>query len=229
MIGNDIVDLAFFESPRCQHVGYLDRVCTPAETLAVRQSKSPGLSLAIAWASKEAAYKLFSGLVPGCHFVPRSLVTSFRGDIPAVRVQVAQVSFGESRATIQVTVDDEWVHAIATLGASTLTRWNVRKIAVHGSLDERVRAESVAVRCLAKELLAETGYKGVRLEFAGKIPALAGRPGESVAMGVSLSHHGAFVAAAIGWPGNSFGSSSVDGCRLPATTSSGEPCFTCTA
>jgi phosphopantetheinyl transferase (holo-ACP synthase) len=229
MIGNDIVDLRFFDSPPYQNIRYLERICTPVEALAIRQSKFPNQSLAIIWASKEAAYKLFSRGAAGLHFVPRSFVTSLRGEISNASPIELWVLYGDAQARVKVDFNDQWVHATATFTTNTIVRWRVRRFAGPNSPGNWAFAESEGVRRLVKEMLLESSCKDIRLEFTGKIPTLAGTPGDNTEMGVSLSHHGAFVAAAIGWFPASFGTNPMGDCSFMESKSSGATCFTCTA
>jgi phosphopantetheine--protein transferase-like protein len=226
MIGNDIVDLRFFALPNYQHVRHLDRVCTPTEALAVRQSKSPSVSLSVIWAAKEAAYKLLSKRHSGCSFVPTRLVSDFCPDMSTIAGTRLQIRCGEVRANVSVSITDRWVHATAIAEQEIIVHWGIQEVAQRGGLEQSAN-QSEAVRCLARQLLSDHGCEHMQLMFAGRIPMLTGTFSRGVEMGVSLSHDGSFVAAAIGWSSSSSESSASR--PLPRGRSSGEACFTCTA
>jgi phosphopantetheinyl transferase (holo-ACP synthase) len=196
MIGNDVVDLRYFESPAYTHVRYLDRVCSPGEARAVRRSDLPARSLAIVWAAKEAAFKLISQKFGRAHFVPRDFVAALHHQELDTGADFTMSSGGVS-SRISVTTNECWVHAVATLPGDYFLRWRVEEMSGYCSSNAAARAESQAVRHLARKLLDESGREGV-LEFFGRVPRVkkASTASETV---ISLSHHGAYVAAAIAW------------------------------
>lgn len=228
MIGNDIVDLQFFERPVRSHVRYLDRVCTPAEARAIRQSECPSRSLGIVWAGKEAAFKLVSKEWRREHFVPREFVTAFEGCGGRESKVEFCLFYGGVRTSVTVAVSEQWVHAIATFPGSEVLGWRVREVVARSPRGIGPSDESEAIRVLATELLLECG-RDETLEFSGRIPVL--RRGEGIAreMGISLSHHGAYAAVAIGGPSkNNWECAGARG-HLTGVMSSGEPCSICMA
>ena len=200
MVGNDIVDLGFFDLPASQHVRYLDRVCTPEETEVVRDSTEPCTCLAAIWASKEAAYKLVSNQLGRCGFVPRRFVTDFKRRFSINAGAQLLVSYGGTQAMVEIVRTDQWVHAVATFPNVKTARWEVREIEKCVPLGCQARTESNAVRSLANTLLSNCGCADIVLNFSARIPTLIRKNGNAVEMGISLSHHGAFVSAAIAWP-----------------------------
>lgn len=224
MVGNDIVDLQFFESPPYRHIRYLDRVCLPPEAVAIRRSQSPVRMLAMIWASKEAAFKLISRKRGRRHFVPREFVTDFRasedGDVFPHRF----VWYGRTQLAVQLSVCDEWVHATATSSLKVDVGWLVKRISCAANPGSAVGSESAAAREVARTLLDESGfastswggYTSARLA-ADSVSAL--RDG----IAVSLSHHGAYAAAAVAWNSNALSEANGRGNRQ------GEQCSTCTA
>jgi phosphopantetheinyl transferase (holo-ACP synthase) len=200
VIGNDIVDLHFFDSPAYHHVRYLDRVCTSAEAHSVRQSADPSTSLAIVWASKEAAYKLHSKQFAPCRFVPRQFVTDIDNRVELKSNGKLIVTYAEMRTSVEILVTKRWVHAVARCSEGTVLRWAVREIEQCFLDGRQARGESEAVRFLAAELLLNFGHKDLSLEFAGKIPRVMRKTGGHAGIDISLSHHGAFAGAAVAWP-----------------------------
>lgn len=194
MVGNDIVDLHNFGSPAWQHVGHLERVCTPGEARRIRNSPDPCKTLAAVWASKEAAYKLVSKQFLNCRFVPRNFVTQFEDEVLLSSDAELVVTYAELRANVQIALTERWVHAVATFSETTVVHWAVREIEKCIPHGELARAESEAVRYLATDLLSTCGKRGLTLRFSGRIPRLSGDE-----MDISLSHHGAFAGAAIAW------------------------------
>ncbi len=206
MIGNDIVDLQYFEFPRHQHVRHLERVCTASEARAVRQSGCAARSFAVAWASKEAAYKLMSRDLALPHFLPREFAIQLDESDSLDRVDELRVSFGLAEARVTLSANPRWVHAIATSSHADCLAWQVREVQKSSGAEITPQEESEAVRSLAAELLRERGWKNVFLDFECRIPTLRQQERDDVKAGISLSHHGAFVAVAVarsrGNPGN---------------------------
>jgi phosphopantetheinyl transferase (holo-ACP synthase) len=232
MIGNDVVDLRYLDAPGYSNVRYLDRVCSSEEARAVRRSERPAQGLAVIWAAKEAAFKLMSQKFNREHFVPRDFVAALDDWKCSAASDFTMICDGVC-SRIRVTVNDFWVHAVATLPGDYLVRWQVAEMTEVCSRDDVARTESVAqsesqaARVVARKLLAQNARQGA-LEFVGRIPRVKQASGNSQTA-ISLSHHGAYVAAAIAW------SLSVDGetrDRQLAPVGSiamGEKCFTCTA
>ncbi len=228
-IGNDIVDLHVIDSPACQHVGFLERVCTPAELRLVRESASPDHCLAILWASKEAVYKLLVQEGIGCKFIPRDFVTAFEKRTETPPGWEFPVSYRGICCKVVVAVTSKWVHAIATIPAHCVVRWTVREFESSCSSGHKTSDESVAARRLAADLLSGSGHDDVVLAFQGRVPMLM-RNGENAGIGISLSHHGAFAAAAIAWISGSSPRPSRPVDRDPSIASASEEmCSTCTA
>jgi phosphopantetheine--protein transferase-like protein len=198
LIGNDIVDLQYVDSPSYQHVRFLDRICTSEETLQVRQALEPQKTLAAIWAAKEAAYKLFSKRSAHCYFVPRQFVTR-----SANGAQEFFVTYESAAALVSVTATENCVHAVATWPedlATRITRVAIRETSRCVRGGRRASNESEAVRFLAAELLDVCSEREVVLEFARRVPRLRWKNGENCELDISLSHDGAFAAVAISGP-----------------------------
>ena len=203
MVGNDIVDLQFFESPRYRHIRYLDRVCLPAEAAAVRRSESPVRKLAIIWASKEAAFKLISRGRCLRHFVPRDFLTDFRASEAAAEPLNGVVWYGGERLATQLAMCDGWVHATATNSSSVDVRWRVTQIAPFVNSAAVAGDESEAAREIAQSLFDELGFASASWSGQASTPlAPFSVAADRHEIAVSLSHHGAYAAAAVAWSSN---------------------------
>lgn len=228
MIGNDIVDLEFLDQPPYQHVRHLRRVCSSSEARVVRDSANPSVRLAVLWAAKEAAYKLISRTQTDCHFVPRHFVTEFDDSGDWNAAVEGRVAFEELDATVRVSITPRWVHAVATFETPLAVCWGVAPIEEYCVSGSSAQRESAAVRQLAKHLIEQAGLVGATLTHGGKIPSVVSDR-EDANIGLSLSHHGAFVAAAIAWPcGGVVETTQVD-FTAESHGPSEEVCSTCTA
>jgi phosphopantetheinyl transferase (holo-ACP synthase) len=228
LLGNDVVDIDFCEAPVHRHIHYLDRVCTPGEADSVRRSANPLRALAVIWASKEAAYKMFSKQSAPCHFVPRHFVAQI-GDRDPVRIdEKLSVLYCGVRAEVSIFSKEKWVHAAAVSSPMNI-HWLVREIE-HCFFERRkARSESEAVRFLVKALLDELGLRDLSLQFDGRVPRLMRNDGGHSGTDVSLSHHGAFAAAAVAWPAHGRPSPSWVDAGFEGTRNLEAVCFTCTA
>jgi phosphopantetheinyl transferase (holo-ACP synthase) len=184
--------------------------------------------MSMVWAAKEAAFKLVSKEWKREHFVPREFVTGFDScDRQDSKVEF-DVFYGGVQARVAVAVSGHWAHAVATFPGGDVLGWRVQEIAACSEREVGAGAESEAARVLAAQLLWECG-QDESLEFAGRIPVLRRRDGIASEMGISLSHHGAYAAVAIGGSLRNNWKSEGSRERLSEVILSGEPCSTCMA
>lgn len=156
------------------------------------------------WASKEATFKLLSQNSIRSHFVPREFDVDISGIESLNFESRLNVSHLGLKASVKIHAAKHWAHAIATFSEFNVVRWSVRQI-VRGSADpHNAQIESESVRRLAGELLSIYGKGNLILEFEGKIPRVRSKTGGRSEIGVSLSHHGAFLGAAIAFPRDFF-------------------------
>jgi phosphopantetheine--protein transferase-like protein len=200
VVGNDILDIHFVDTPAYHQVRYLEQVCTPAESQAIRDSADPSRSLAVVWASKEAAYKLFSKQIPRRCFVPRQFATWTENGTPLDSASELRVTHAGIQAKVTIVSTDQWVHAIATLFEGLVVRWTVQNIERFFPYHTRAKSESDAVRFLARQLLFTCGLQDAELEFVGRVPTVRRSGRDCKEIGISLSHHGAFASAVITLP-----------------------------
>lgn len=229
MVGNDVLDLCFLDSPAAQHIRHLARVCTLEEELVVRKSNDPSKSLAIVWAAKESAYKLLARQLAQCQFIPRQFLTYFPNGVPTNPGGEIVVTYAGMEVRVAISLTDRWVHAVASYHGDEMVCWAVREIDSYPLCGGQARHESEAVRILAAELLAERCGRELVLEFVGRIPTLRPKDGGLADIDISLSHHGRFVAVAIAArAGQHFLPWQLDS-RSVEVSSLEEMCFTCTA
>ena len=220
MVGNDIVDLQFFEAPPYRHVGYLDRICQPGEAESVRQSECAPRSLAAVWACKEAAFKLISRDSKQPHFVPREFVTDFGAFGFTALDRNRSVLHGKTRVSVELFLGAQWIHAVATFPGQ-VARWRVAPIGHGPGSPASPRAESEAARRLARELCLECGFESLKeAQETGRAPfgRMHAARGD---VAISLSHHGGFAAAAVAWTSGQV--------VQDARSDPRERCSTCTA
>jgi len=227
VLGNDIVDLHFADCPPYQHVGHPERVCTAEELRSVRDAERPSVTLAALWASKEAAYKLFSRETC-CPFIPKQFAVCLENSGRLNSAEVAMVIHAGVSVRIELSVTDDWLHATAISPAVQFVRWKVREIGMGCTGGCQPLGESKAARLLADELASRYCEEGVLQGFRGGIPIFKNKKGGDAPVKVSFSHHGRFAAVAMGWPiGNRQG---VPGRRFAGKAFPWEEtCSTCTA
>ena len=179
-VGNDIVDLA---ASRGFHFRFPRRVLTPREYARFVIAGFSERVLWRFWAAKEAAFKLARQIDPAVSFLAREFevdlkrrVVTHAGKTFWLRLrETAEFVYAECR-------DDALARVVSDVGHC------------------RDDLESDSVRRLVLELaqatgLAECGEISLRKDDAG-IPFLVAAD-ERLPVGVSLTHHGRFVAAAL--------------------------------
>jgi phosphopantetheinyl transferase (holo-ACP synthase) len=188
-VGNDVVDLNDPETGfEALHPRWVDRVFTDAERRALDASPVRHRLHWALWAAKESGYKALRRLDPGAVFAPRAFEVELevpRDERTACRGAVRHR--GRTFA-LEVRLEAEYVHAVAT--ATGTTGWLVAQV-------ERAREEPGAeVRKAAAAALAEVldlDAPGLRLTGC---PPVVRHGAATLAVVVSLSHHGRFVAFA---------------------------------
>src|SRR5262249_9172199 len=115
-----------------------------------------------------------------------------------------QVSFNGKRVKVATFATEQWLHAVAVFADSCKLHWKVQEIHKPPFGIITPRDESDIARQLARDLLFECGLKNASLDFVEGIPILHEGGIGSVGRAMSLSHHGRFVAAALGWASAEF-------------------------
>jgi phosphopantetheinyl transferase (holo-ACP synthase) len=190
-VGNDVVDLLDPDiAGHCQRPRFVERVCAPDEVARLAAAAAPHRLLWTLFAAKEAAFKVLAKRRPGLAFAPRRFVVDKR---------LSTVEHAGDVLSLKVEHDEAWVHAIARDGAGEAV-WSVER------LPEGTH-ESQGVRGLAVRLAAERlGVDAQRLEVErpadGRYVNDLAPPrllldGVSAPADLSLSHDGAWIAAAL--------------------------------
>ena len=202
LLGNDVVDLADpWAVGKARDPRFLKRVLSARELDQVAVSEQPGATLWALWAAKEAAYKAWSRHHPDLVLAPSRFVVDPQAGLVAGPCGVCHVEWHEGPG---------WLHCLACAapeGRSANLLWRVEPLweAEPGGDPQPLGLESRCARELARRLLAEAGFGGadLRREERG-----ASRPGPPLVVvegpalenvQVSLSHDGAWVAAAVAW------------------------------
>mgnify|MGYP002640358641 CR=1 FL=1 len=190
-VGNDVVDLCdphiagHFERSR-----FVARVCGAEEVARVAASDDPHRLLWSLFAAKEAGYKVVAKMTPGIAFSPRRFI---------VNAASTRVTHDQVELWLYVTHGQEWVHAIAGHGEGEPV-WAVeRRDAATG---ESVAARDLAVRLAAGRLGLAPATLSVDRETDRRFRDDLAPPGmlhdgQRLAVDVSLSHDGPWVACAL--------------------------------
>ena len=189
-VGNDVVDL---DDPDTRldglHPRWDERVFGAAEREALEASPSRHLLHWALWAAKESAYKAQKRLDPETVFAPRELEIELSA-LPATRAGVAVGrALHRGRAVgIEVHVDGACLHAVArSEGEDARLLWGAE--AALG--DPGAGARRLAAAAIGRAL----GLDPSDLRIVGRPPVATLRD-RRIEVGVSLSHHGRFVAFA---------------------------------
>ncbi len=205
MVGNDIVDLGAPESDSATlHPRFDLRVFRAHERESVAADPTPSRQRWRLWAAKEAAFKLARQCDPRAVFSPIRFEVSL--DPACEGTRKGEVRHGATRYRVQVQEGPGFIHALA-IGAGKRfgdIATSVRRCDEVGSAwqadchDER----SAVRRLVCSEMSSRLGVPGDELEVRkeGRIPFLW-RGSRRLPLGLSLSHHGAFIAYACVDPG----------------------------
>ena len=203
MLGNDVVDLEDPETrPETFRPRFDQRVFDDAERRAIAHDPEPHARRWAHWAAKEAAYKLARQIDPRFVFSPKRLVarfaepmdtagsgTRFHGTLALPHALAPGLSTLELRGEIA----NGGVHVAALPQGED---WDavVTRVETLTPDDD----PSAAVRRLARDgIAADLGVEPERVTIGrrGRIPTVE-IDGRRCHMGISLSHHGRFLAFA---------------------------------
>jgi phosphopantetheinyl transferase (holo-ACP synthase) len=204
LVGNDVVDLRDPENqPDAIHVRFDERVFSPDERADILSSASPHLMRWALWAAKESAFKVARKMDPRACFSPRAFSVRLPRFDPGVRRAIlTEVRHAAGRFRVQVRATDDWVHALASVSGSVPDApvWKVRPLTRPGeelSMDASARVRQVARSALSSAL--GLFPSDIVIAAAAKRAPRAWSRGRRLAIDLSLSHHGRFVACA--WSG----------------------------
>jgi len=189
-VGNDVVDLADPETRLCGlRPRWAERVFGAAERQALDASPSRHLLHWALWAAKESAYKARKRFEPETVFSPKEFEVELSPLPAAAGVAVGRVFHGGQVFDLDVRLDGASVHAVATSADEAGARllWKVERALG----DPGVAARRLAARAIGPAL----GLDPFGLRIVGRPPVATSRD-RRIEVGVSLSHHGRFVAFA---------------------------------
>lgn len=175
-----MIDLAEAGTPSRR---FVERVCAPAELLALGTAPPPARVWAL-FAAKEAAFKAHSKRFPRAIFSPRSFVVS--PDASRVRHPLEQFRLALLRGP-------GFIHALAYTG-------EIRPQHRVGRIVEPESESSAARRLLYALAAGRLAAAGDRLELVRSGSRAAPRllaGGRALPCDVSLSHHGGLAACAL--------------------------------
>jgi len=188
LVGNDVVDLADPENqPTAIHPRWDSRVFTPTEQQRLADASSLHHMRWRLWAAKEAAFKVAKKMEPALSFFPTAFHVELRGDTTVL------VRHELERFTVRLHETVEYVHAVATREGHFPT-WS-KICVVEAATAASKQARELAGRAIG--LLFETGPSEVLIAPEGRVP-VAFLEGVKLPIDISLSHHGRFVACALG-------------------------------
>jgi phosphopantetheinyl transferase (holo-ACP synthase) len=201
-IGNDIVDLLDPEAhPGAVHPRFVARILAESETRSEAPQTNALRPVWRLWACKEAAYKAVARDHPGLPFSPRSFEVELGPPdrrAPGCRRHCCvrwqgRVLCGEVEETAR------WIHAVVcedaagAANAAPAALYDLRRVvaACGGAAD----ASLFVRRLVIDEAAASLGLCPSRVSVHGRRPPWLAVDGVRRAA-LSISHHGAFVAAA---------------------------------
>ncbi len=204
LLGNDVVDVADpWAVGRARDRRFLQRVLSPSEAGWLAASTRPERDLWVLWSAKEAAYKAWSRVRPGLVFAPSRFEVDPEAGVVVGPGLACPVEWDRAPGRLHC------LACVAPPGRRPNLAWRAELLAAvapgPGDADGPSSLESRCARALAGRLLAEAGFGGavLRREERG-----AHRPGPPLVVvqgrvlgnvQVSLSHDGAWVAAAVAW------------------------------
>lgn len=209
-VGNDVVDLA---DPECRleslHPRWGERVFAASERAALERESDAGsngprgarhrLHWAL-WAAKESAYKARKRREPEAAFSPREFFVELAAFPHGDGVALGRVVHRGAAFAVEVRLDGDCLHAVATSANATGQRVVPAVPPNHGLVVKAVAAAgedpSREVRRLAVEALGSAlGFAPERLQITGRPPVVR-HESHIIDVSLSLSHHGRFVAFA---------------------------------
>jgi phosphopantetheinyl transferase (holo-ACP synthase) len=180
-VGNDIVDLEYEQD--LDETRFAKRVLSPCEHAEFRRRQDRRQYLWMAWSAKEAAYKYFKQLDGKTAFLPAKYEFCHRTKC---------VNFGGRTVPVYHRISEEFIYCRA--GSELIGEATDRILASLSPMDQHA-----GVRVLGENMLAAQLHCHIDAISFGK--SLDGVPfamvlGEVVAVSVSFTHHGRYIACA---------------------------------
>ncbi len=205
LVGNDVVDLRDPENqPGAIHPRFDERVFTRYERARILAATSPHRMRWALWAAKESAYKVARKIDSRIYFSPRAFAVRIPGgEIEAHQALLAEADHAVGRFHVWLEGTEEWVHAVASISGAGLAKagWELRSLGSAAArrmpgLDASARVRQMA-RSAVASALSIVPSDIVIAAASKRVPRVWWR-GRKLAIDVSLSHHGRFVACAWG-------------------------------
>jgi len=213
LVGNDVVDLRDPENqPGAIHPRFDERVFTWGERARIIAAASPHRMRWALWAAKESAYKVARKIDPRIYFSPRAFVVRIPGgELGSRQGALADVSHTVGRFQVWLEGTDEWVHAVASISGAEWVKlpaagaakagWELRSLGRAAARRVPGLEASARVRQLARSALASALSvvpSDIVIAAAAKRVPRVWWGGRRLAIDLSFSHHGRFVACAWG-------------------------------
>lgn len=208
-VGNDVVDLKEAENRgKSGDDRFLDRVFTATERAMIAGARSPDTLLWSLWAAKEAAYKAVSGGDPSVCSIPRRYPVLIDGGEAAgtcaatgpEECLAGRVVTPRGEVALQITVTDDYVHAVAAGSPSVLAGVIQRVYCIdraEAAGDESAFVRGQLIREIACRLDCPAADLAVLKEPSGSDAPRVFLRGRPLAADISLSHDGRFAAFAL--------------------------------
>lgn len=215
LIGNDVVDLTLKQTQnKVDDPRFVNRVCAAEERAILAQSNDPNRTLWCLWSAKETAFKIVLKRWPKTKFHHSKFVVSQPPLFERGQPSDSWASFKDMRIPLRWQVSSASVHCFGIWPEAAIALNEVDVAVAHrdevipndedfSDLElQSIRSdESKQARWLAKQLLDKRGYVAeIIRERAGdhwKAPRIWHRGKRLIESGLSLSHHGQLLAAAV--------------------------------
>ncbi len=202
LVGNDIVDLhdPWSQSDKI-HARFDSRVFTSIENSYISASNSAHRSRWLLWAAKESTFKVARKINAKTQFFPKKFIVRMTGKTSA------EVVHDSIRFGVCFEITDEWLHALAEPIHQNANSFDPSCSRSHTCV-RSVNIEELGISSnhkssFVREVARTTASSLVNI-LPGDIEIInkSGVPfffcqGERLPIGLSLSHHGRFVACAL--------------------------------
>ncbi len=190
-LGNDIVCRSSL-SPRAKGLDprYLTKIFNRGEKKYIRNASDPVKMLAIFWALKEAAYKIYIQQSGKRYFAPKDFV--IQKHLPNLHFQIQTP---KGRQWGQIEVNRDYVHAICRSSKSTYLNKQQMKVVFLGEIPKEHLSQ--AIKSLLLEEIAnflDLPSQGLHLSFAPNGVPMIFQNGKRLSMRTSISHDGPWGA-----------------------------------
>ncbi len=207
-LGNDIVDLQEARTlEKTRDARFLARVFSPAEQTCLREAQDPALTLWLLWSAKESLFKCRKKLEPALVFSHAAFSVSAQALQTMRKAPPTGALHEQADISIQWAWNADYIHCVAFTSQPPISRVSIvgeTRGTLNPQEEESVHSqESREVRLLAKQLLRDHHSllqpEIVRTKEGSRfLPPEAREAGQArPELGISLSHDGRYIAAAV--------------------------------